>query len=393
MRMPSVPEYFLDRLATGSITPEEWKQLQALLNEQGNDPLFAAIIEEQLKQRAAEPAAYPQAVKHIQDGVTARIAQERLTAAPVVKPMYARRRNWLAAAAVLLIAGAAWWLLPQQADKPAPATAKKSAIMPGQSGAVLTLADGSKVLLDTIKSGVVALQGGVAARVVNGALVYEGKGASQVYNTITTPKGREYHITLPDSTEVWLNAASSIRYPLAFAATERRVEMKGEAYLEVTTEARKPFIVVTPLSQIQVLGTAFNINAYEEEGAEITTLATGKIRVTGNAPLNGKATPVTLLPGQAASCTGNELVVQPGNVEKAIAWKNGIFNFNDADLPTVMRQLARWYNVDIKYEGAVPARTFEGEMGRTLSLDQVLSILTKTRIHYEIEGNTLTIKP
>jgi len=390
MRMPHSPEYYLDQLANGSITREEWQALQQLFAEQGNDAAFAAVLDSQLQQKAAHPGHYPQAVQHIQQGLAARIAQERT--APVKH--IGRRRILLAAAAVLLLAlGGTWLLLPAPQQNSRAVTAKLPQVAPGTSGALLTLANGTQILLDTIKNGRVALQGGATVRVVNGALVYEGTGSNTIYNTISTPKGREYHITLPDGTALWLNAASTVRYPVAFAANERRIEVKGEAYMEVAADARKPFYVVTPQAQIQVLGTAFNVNAYEEEAAEVTTLASGKIRVTGRTPLNGSLQPLTLQPGQAAHCNNTMLEARPGNVEKALAWKNGVFNFNEADIPAIMRQLARWYNVEVKYEGTVPARTFEGEMGRTLRLDQVLRIFTKTGIHYEIAGNIVTIKP
>lgn len=392
--MPHTAEYYLERLAEGTITPEEWNALQTLLSAAENDAAFAEVLDRQLRQKAAAPGRYPQAVQHIQQGLAARIAAERSTTQVTpVKRLTPRR--WMAAAAMVLAALAGTWLLlPRKATQPGqPVAARTPQLAPGINGALLTLADGKQVMLDTIKNGVVALQGGAEVRVVNGALVYENTGTGLAYNTISTPKGREYHIILPDGTGVWLNAASSIRYPIAFTAKERRIQITGEAYIQVAADARKPFYVATPLSQIQVLGTAFNINAYEDEGAEVTTLANGKIQVTGNTLANGNVLPVTLLPGQAAWCRQKELRVTEGDVEKALAWKNGIFSFQDADIPTVMRQLARWYNVEVKYEGQIPARTFEGEIGRTLRLDQVLRILTKTGIHYEIDGDIVTIQP
>lgn len=390
MRMTHSPEYYLDKLANGSITKAEWQALQQLFAEQGNDAAFAAVLDGQLQQKAAHPGHYPQAVVNIQQGVAARIAQERTVPA---KPMLRRRTLLAAAAVLLLVLGTTWLLLPHQAENDKPAVAKMPQVAPGTSGAVLTLANGAQILLDTIKNGRVALQGGTTVRVVNGALVYEGTGSNTIYNTISTPKGREYHITLPDGTGLWLNAASTVRYPVAFAAGERRIEVKGEAYMEVAADAHKPFYVVTPQAQIQVLGTVFNVNAYDGEAAEVTTLASGKIRVTGRTTLNGGLQPLTLQPGQAAHCNSTMLEARPGNVEKALAWKNGVFNFNEADIPAIMRQLARWYNVEVRYEGTLPTRTFEGEMGRTLRLDQVLRIFTKTGIHYEIDGNIVTIKP
>lgn len=375
----------------GTATAAEKSEMLLLLQHAGNEQRVKEYVEALLDAEKPATTMPADALASMVGRIVQADATRKTTPVRRIRrPLMA----WGAAAATLMAITATWLILTtnNQSNLSHSAIRDITDIAPGRDGALLTLADGSQVLLDTIKNGgVVALQGGATAKVVNGALHYEGTGTALVYNTMSTPKGRQYHVILPDGTEAWLNAASSIRYPVAFTAGERKVEIKGEAYLEVAPDAGKPFVVTTPHTQVQVLGTAFNINAYDDEAAEITTLATGKVRVSSLA--QGASSSVTLESGQAARSNSNAISTQAGNVAQAIAWKNGVFSFEDADIPTVMRQLSRWYNVEIQYEGQIPDRDFTGEIGKTLNLEQVLRILTKTRIHYEIEGKTLLIKP
>jgi ferric-dicitrate binding protein FerR (iron transport regulator) len=188
---------------------------------------------------------------------------------------------------------------------------------------------------------------------------------------------------LPDGTKVWLNAASSLIYPTAFSGDERTVQMTGEVYFEVTHDKKRPFKVKVGRQVIEDIGTHFNVNAYTDEPIQTTTLLEGAVSIGGH----------ILRPGEKASVAASGTIqVSKGDPEQAVAWKNGLFDFTDADLPTVMRQLARWYNVDIKYEGNIPERQFNGMIGRSLTLDQVLKGLTRESVHYRIEeGNHLII--
>jgi ferric-dicitrate binding protein FerR (iron transport regulator) len=195
---------------------------------------------------------------------------------------------------------------------------------------------------------------------------------------MTSPRGGQYKLILPDGTKVWLNAASSITYPTIFAEDRRVVSITGEVYFEVTKNARKPFTVRTYSDEITVLGTSFNVNSYTDEAMVKTSLLEGSVRINkqvlkpGEAYINGK--------------------IMSTSLEQDLAWKNGFFSFNKADLPTVMRQLSRWYNVDVKYEGVIPKRAYSGEIERSLTLRQVLEVLSQTRIKYKIEqGNVITI--
>ncbi|HVV07471.1 MAG TPA: FecR domain-containing protein [Puia sp.] len=299
-----------------------------------------------------------------------------------------RIRRWAgAAAAVVMLALAGVYLLksrPSEIRKIG--KVYKNDVAPGKDGAVLRLADGSRVVLDSAGNGELSQQGGT--RVIkkgNGQLVYEvaGGGREVVYNTLTTAKGKQFRMTLPDGTLVWLNSFSSLHYPTRFTGATRPVEVTGEAYFEVAADAARPFIVQTGRQAITVLGTHFNINSYEDEPATRTTLLEGAVRVSN------AAGQVTLRPGQQASLGQRDkrISVAEVNAEEAVAWKNGYFHFDNADIQTVMRQLARWYDVEVRYDGVTPAAggDFKGDIGRGLTLAQVLKVLEQTRVHFRIE--------
>jgi ferric-dicitrate binding protein FerR (iron transport regulator) len=324
--------------------------------------------------------------------------QERLLESirqePVVRHIYPVRRWLTAAAAVLLLLGSGYYLLQRQHTPAKQPTALHTDIPPGKTGAVLTLADGSEIVLDSSRNGIIAMQGKTTIQLNNGKILYNNSGNENLrkglpvgYNTITTPRGRQYQLVLPDGTSVWLNAASSLSYPTDFNGNERRVRVSGEAYFEVASNASQPFIVtVNDATTIQVLGTKFNINAYKDESSINTTLLQGAIRV------NYRQKSQLLKPGQAAQIDQELRLLPAFDAIGAIAWKEGIFSFNQADLPTVMRQLARWYDIEVSYEGKVSAATFTGEIDKSLTLSQVLQGLTATNINYKIEGNRLIIQ-
>jgi len=297
--------------------------------------------------------------------------------------------RWVAAAAaVVLLAVVAVWVF-RRGKKVEEPIAFKQDIVAGGNKATLTLSGGKTVVLDTVKNGVVINQGGSkVVKMGDGRLGYQPGGAAAVeYNTLTTPRGGQYQLTLPDGSRVWLNAASSITYPTVFAGKERSVSVKGEVYIEVAGDAGKPFRVEAGGQRVEVLGTSFNINAYADEPAARTTLVEGKIRVS-----SGTVTRV-LAPGQQALGAGLE-VVSGVDMDEVLAWKNGAFSFRGADLPTVMRQLARWYDIEVEYPEGVPTGTFDGEIGRGLTLNQVLDGLAKTRIKYTIvSAHKIVIRP
>ncbi len=272
----------------------------------------------------------------------------------------------------------------------------KNDIAPGGNKAVLTLADGSFIVLDSAANGTLSNQGKIKIQKLdNGLLAYTMNGRQVTehdeafFNTISTPRGGQYQVTLSDGTKVWLNAASSIRFPVVFTGTERIVEITGEAYFEVTKNKHRPFIVKANSSEIEVLGTHFNVNAYNEETSTKTTLLEGSVKVKRN---NYTA---ILLPGQQARMNkqGELKVFNDADLEEAVAWKDGLFVMKKADIGTVMRQIARWYDVEIVYEGTVPPGRITGDMSRNMNLSKMLEVMGLIGVHFTIEGNKVLVKP
>lgn len=259
---------------------------------------------------------------------------------------------------------------------------------PGGQHAILTLGDGSVIHLDSTANGQIArLQGMQIIKLDSGSLAYRGEPAEVTYNILSTPNGGQYHIVLPDGSNVWLNAASSIKFPTVFNNSIREVTMTGEAYYEVSHNPAAPFIVKTGNVSVKVLGTHFNINAYKDEPEISTTLIQGSVRVS-----NGKQTQ-PLIPGYKASVRGSDISIEPADVEKETAWKYGIFDFNGVSVDEMMRQLSKWYDVEVIYEGEVPKRKFAGQIGRDLMLSEVLKGLGTLGFKFRIEGKKLYLTP
>jgi ferric-dicitrate binding protein FerR (iron transport regulator) len=298
------------------------------------------------------------------------------------------------AASLLLVTGLGiyFWLAPQSQTPVAVApTSSPSDLLPGTHAATLTLADGSTVVLDSTANGAMLQQGSTEiVKLADGRLAYKNSvaAATQVlYNTLATPKGGQYRVTLPDGTSVWLNAASSLKYPTVFTGPERQVELTGEAYFEVAKNPRQPFIVAASGNKVVVHGTHFNINAYSDEAAMRTSLLEGSVSVQTS---SGTA---KLVPGQQASIDKNGVAIKvaAADVAQAIAWKNGYFSFENADLNTVMRQIARWYDVEVVYEGTPTDDRFSGEMPRSSKASEVLKILELSAIQFRIEGKKIVV--
>ena len=328
-------------------------------------------------------------------------------------PFY-RKRGWQITASVLLLLGAATWITlhrpPRDPKVPIRvATNNPDSILPGGNKATLTLADGSTIVLDTAGNTLLAQQG--ATRIIklnNGQLAYkdaskENTGATISYNTIRTPNGGQYQVVLPDGTRAWLNAASVLRFPIAFTGSERRVQLSGEAYFDVAKDPAMPFRVEATdangreMNTVEVMGTEFNVNAYENEPTVKTTLVEGKVKVS-NGGRNGSLQPVILTNGMQSIYsldlgTAGNFQLRQVDTDDVVAWKNGLFNFNNADIKSVMRQLARWYDVDVVYEGALPNEKFDGEISRNSTLSEVFKILELSAIHFKVEGRKVTVMP
>ncbi|WP_316823462.1 FecR family protein [Pedobacter gandavensis] len=264
----------------------------------------------------------------------------------------------------------------------------------GGNHAVLTLDDGRQISLSDARKGTLVSESGInISKTKDGQLVYQLSNVNkpQTYNTISTPNGGQYQVVLPDGTRVWLNAASSLRFPLTFDhLSERKVELKGEAYFEVARQLSKikgervPFVVVTEKQRVEVLGTHFNINAYKEEPDLKTTLIEGSVKVSD------QKNSVVLKPGEQARAHQDKLLLAKVDTEEIISWKNGYFRFNNTDLKTIMRQAARWYDVDVEYEGQIPPLLISGEVSRQVDAAAFLEMLKYLNVKFKIEKQTNT---
>ncbi len=302
----------------------------------------------------------------------------------------------LATVIILLIVFQGFYIYLKPVNKANNTVAKikdfKSTIMPGGNKAILTLQDGSKIVLNDAKDGTLAQQGNAKiVKLATGQLVYDKTGsvpAKVLYNTMTTPRGGQYKLTLPDGTEVWLNAASSITYPTAFVGNERNVSITGEVYFEVAKDKSKPFHVKSASQTIEVLGTHFNVMAYGDEDVVKTTLLEGSVRITENNEIQ------VLKPGEQAVVDKNgSLKISAADVDGALAWKNGYFKFSRVNIKYIMRQLARWYDVDVVYEGSVPHDEFVGKIGRGENIEDILHIMELDGVHFKIEDKKIIVLP
>ncbi|WP_432712826.1 FecR family protein [Pedobacter sp.] len=313
------------------------------------------------------------------------------------------RKLWIrmtAAAAILLIIGSSIYnhysFEFKYSDTSEPTTKNiQQDVDPGSNKAFLILADGKKLFLtDQTDNGKLAEQAGIKISKTNdGQLVYEATDLStsataNAYNTIITPKGGQYQVLLPDGTKVWLNSASSLKYPVNFSSLRsRRVELQGEAYFEVAKDNTKPFFVNTDRQEVEVLGTHFNINSYADEATTATTLLEGSVKLTSG----GQS--LLLKPEQQAQLlpTG-KISVSSIDTEQTVSWKDGVFTFTRADLKTAMRQIARWYDVEVEYVGDVPDLSVTGKIYRNITLQQTLQSIGYLDVHFTIKGRKVTIE-
>lgn len=265
----------------------------------------------------------------------------------------------------------------------------------GSPRAMLVLANGHSILLDTVHTGLLTRQGESNILKQDSELLkYQAgsvKPSSETatnYNILSTPRGGEYSVLLPDSTRVWLNAASSLRYPVGFSDKERRVELTGEAYFEVAKNQIPFIVVVNQRSTVQVLGTHFNIMAYDDESYEATTLLEGKVKIT----LGVES--LVMTPGEQAKITGQSIkVLRDEDIQAVVAWRNGRTFFKDADVPTILRVISRWYDVDVVYQGSFSRRQINGAISRNAPLSELLKILELNKIHFKMDGKKMTVIP
>lgn len=353
-------------------------------------------------------------IENTRDQVWASLKAKHLTAdEPVKTGIYLRKVvTWVAA---VLVIGSVTFLYfnPPVQKHTLTEISKKQDIAPGGNKAFLTLADGSKISLTDAENGEIVKQKGlVINKTADGQLVYtvansdqEEKNNKTLFNTIETPNGGKYQINLPDGTKVWLNAASSLRYPTKFTGAERTVELTGEGYFEVAKlqfkdpsatgqpAKRIPFIVKNGAQQVEVLGTHFNINSYKDEDNIKTTLLEGSVRVVraGN-PTAESGNQVLLKPGQQSQLGNQAFTVKEADTESVMAWKENDFIFDGDDLKSIMRKIARWYDVEVVYKGEFDNLKFGGLISRSKNISSVLGIMESAgRIHFVIEGKRVTV--
>lgn len=394
------------------LSKEEKAELAVWLNENAlNKVLFEELIdEEKLKERLQKFNRIEEDV--VWSTILKKIGSDYDPDSIPVKRLMPWYRIAAVASILIFISIISYLSLTLQPSTPIVENRIQNDAVPGGNKAILTLADGRKISLIDANRGELAEQSGIRiTKAADGQLVYEVRhleggrterslpAVGMTYNTIETPRGGQYQVILPDGTKVWLNAASSLKYPVQFTKNARRVELIGEAYFEVNSLKsakgdRVPFFVSTSTQTVEVLGTRFNINSYEDEEIVKTTLIEGSVHVFANSEkIAGtiQNTGVLLKPDQQSILKGSYFNVTTVDAEASIAWKNGYFSFTHADLETVMRQLSRWYDVDVVYEGEIPQGTFTGKVYRDMNISKVLEILTYTRVNFRIEGKKMII--
>lgn len=388
--MPEVKKYFkqiLQRYTTGNATKEEQNFLEKYYDLfETNDDLISAENEQ----------GYIELKDQLKSNIDQMIASQQLSV-PKVTIMKSIWPKYIAAAAIVLVLSLIGYFLRSNQLLNNQQANTKVEIAPGGNKALLTLANGSKVVLDDRSKGEIPNQSGIKiTKTADGQVVYtvlddlnKTDESESVLNTISTPNGGQYTVVLTDGTKVMLNAASSLTFPSTFKGEERKVSLSGEAYFEVSKNKTKPFKVSSGRQVVEVLGTHFNVNAYNDEAVIKTTLTEGAVKVSaGNKAL-------IIAPGQQtvvnkqANGTMTRIEV---NTDKEIAWKNGVFSFDHADLVTVMKQISRWYNVNVVYTGDFPDEEFFGEISRNSNLTEVFKILELNNIQCKVDGKTIKVQ-
>lgn len=366
-------EYLFQQYLRKTCTPQEKAEFLSMLEQPEYHPLLNELSDRYTVPANQAPPVDEEAGRQILSAILQ-------VAKPPVRRLVPYWTRYAAAILLLMLAGIYFWAKPKlRSTSQQPTQTTVQDVRPGSNKATLTLADGTTVTLNSDTNRLIS----EGIRQQGSQLQYAGKGSELSYNILTTPRGGQFSLVLPDGTKVWLNAASSLRYPVNFSGNERVVTVTGEAYFEVAQDAAKPFMVKAPGDvTVKVLGTAFNINAYTDEQSINTTLIEGAVLVNNTA----------LQPGQQAQVSQRNIdIMKTVNLAKVTAWKNGLFNFEDAELREVMRQLSRWYDVEIVYGKDVPETRFGGKIGRNLNLSQVLEVLEGAGVQFRMEGSNKLI--
>ena len=404
---PASLDYLFSRCLQPNVTFEERQQFLLLAglpeNQQRLESLIAALYPSSMRAPGPDEATSEsilQAIFASQISTHTRTSYRSTTdsapaAASPVHPVHFLRTAWFrsaAAAILILIISAVAYLWKTQKPAPAlvqgnPAPVQNDVVAPQRPHATITLADGQKIIVDTAREGILTNQ---VTKLGDGQLQYSKAAYEKIeWHTLTVPRGSlVVELTLADGTRVWMNAASTLRYPTGFVDSERKVELTGEAYFEVAKDPKKKFIVSGGGITTEVLGTHFNVNTYPDEESMKVTLLEGSVNVIGG------VSNLVIKPGAQAEFTRGVLRVnQSVDVDRVMAWKNGYFSFQQADFGTVLRQISRWYDIEVAFEGKMPDRKFGGAISRKANLSEVLKIFEEMKIYFKIEGKKIIAQP
>lgn len=390
----------LQAYLTDTLSAEQLKEFIRLLKKQSNQQAFQQAVDDALANKSFEGILSEEKADLIFQDI---LQKAQTDLAPQTTPLFTWRK--IAVVAVILVTagtGIFYFLSNKKTEQPVavqPAIPKKlnNDIAPSSDKAILTLADNTQIVLDDAANGDLTQQGNATLIKFDGKLAYNNASASSsteiLYNTITTAKGKQYQVVLADGTIVWLNAGSSLRFPTAFIGKERNVELKGEGYFEVAKNAAAPFHVSIPgkNTKVEVLGTHFNINAYDDETSIRTTLLEGSVRLVKT----GGQTAM-LKPGQQGKIDDHSSAIQilkNINTDQAVAWRTGLFDFEGDNIDDIMRQLSRWYDMEVSYGQTVPQQHFTGSIRRQVNLSEVLHMLEVAGgIKFTINGKKVTVR-
>lgn len=388
-------KYLLERYCNDASTPEETRELFRWIRSFEDDT--------QLKERV-KTLWTDYEDDELMPNVDWNAIYTEILNLPVMGKRSISPRVWAAAVVIALLGGVGYYVFKPRVEQNVAVTAEKQAVdelLPGGDRAVLTLADGRQIVLDSSNNGTLSEQGNTwINKLDKGQVSYVSLGSNPeevLYNTIATPRGGQYQVVLADGSKVWLNAASSLRFPVSFTGDSRTVTLNGEGYFEVAHDAAKPFVVLVNGVDVRVLGTHFNINAYADEGNLKTTLLEGSVKIS-----KGIGTDKIISPGEQAiigdgSMTTNDgITVRQVDVDAVTAWRNGRFVFKGDNIQSVMRQLARWYDAEISYAENVTNEEFVGVINRSRydDISDILEILTKTgTVSFSTNGRHITVMP
>jgi len=384
--MRSVPVTLLKKYISGNCSPEEIETVENWFSSfDGMPETIAGLSPEERK--LLEEHLFGKIMMAIDQIAIAGTSQQK------TKTVFLWKKIAIAASLILCMSiGYLYYKQPEAIHQSPAATAAVNDAAPGGNKAVLQLSDGSSITLTDGNSGEVAKEQDIAiTKTGKGQLTYlltdNASSAHIAYNTISTPVGGQYQVQLPDGSKIWLNSKSSVRFPTRFTGSERKVEMTGEVYFEVAKNAKMPFHVIAGETEIKVLGTHFNVMAYQDERIKKTTLLEGSINISN------QHSSQRLLPGQQAQLSNNILEVKDKvDIERIMAWKNGVFNFKNMNIRDIMRQASRWYDIEVNFEGNASNLSYTGTISKDVNLSEMLSMLQFTGLNYQLQGKRLTIK-